>query len=67
MEWINVKDRLPEEGVLVVASFSDGSLEAVEFLTLEGMMCITDRHHYPFVLDGPGLTHWIQIPKPPEL
>ncbi len=60
MEWISVKDRLPEEGERVIAFCSDGiirlnRLEYGNFPIILGKGC----SHI-------GTTHWMPLPEPPK-
>lgn len=57
MEWISVKDRLPEYFESVLGS--DGKEVSVAFRTVEGNWI-----DEVFELDG-DVTHWMPLPSPP--
>lgn len=58
MEWISVKDRLPEAEQRVVI-FDRGQF-SVSYLTAWGHWAIEQQD----VMKEP--THWMPLPKPPE-
>lgn len=70
MEWISVKDKLPEENVYVLGLNKEGSFYIVCYCTTN-----KDRYNYDgweynlcpccdFV-DG-KFTHWMPLPEPPK-
>lgn len=66
MEWISVKDRLPEEGVLVLRYGNDVKKFDVDYI-------ITfDHPHEPYIWarllvdEYLKVTHWMPLPEPPK-
>ena len=66
-QWINVKDRLPEDGIPVLAFVFD----TMEVGYIE--MLITDDHEFHWIGDHNyidkghrAVTYWMPLPKPPE-
>ncbi|MDE6903190.1 MAG: DUF551 domain-containing protein [Lachnospiraceae bacterium] len=61
MEWISVKDRLPEHDgwYLVVHNFSFPSRKYVE------LRCFYKHFLEDFLLNG-DITHWMPLPDPPQ-
>ena len=56
-EWISVKERLPEVGLLVIVT--DGQLAGTGWFVGNEW-----RAHFP--LDSRSITHWMPLPEPPE-
>lgn len=72
MEWISVKDRLPEEGVLVL-TFSKKSLKGKNsYFCLEYMIKFEDDSSEPYIWshrlvdEWSELSHWMPLPGKPE-
>ncbi len=79
MEWIPFKDRLPEEGLIVLASSSNSS--DVFFYWIKAANCLEPRATF-MNSDGWGfdysmnqedwciyeekITHWMPLPEPPK-
>lgn len=68
MEWIDVKERLPNEGQKVLIARREGSRRWVEFSTY-----LPDKYkEYPWASEwgnnGPSVTHWMEftLPDPPK-
>jgi len=64
MEWISVKDRLPNKkgrAYLVFIGDYSNSQDAVEVAWFDGKLEIND---YPELEDG--ITHWMPLPEPPK-
>lgn len=57
MEWISVKDRLPEPNQDVLAIHSEGIID-INFLD----------HYTGFLFENlyGEITHWMPLPEPPE-
>lgn len=61
-EWISVKDRLPENGKIVLAYSKEKGVTFTHRLWFHQ----TDR---PFVIEYEGMvkvTHWMPLPEPPK-
>ena len=76
--WISVKDRLPEEdGLCLVYDGEGGSVMILSF-TRDMSRCFSITEHFnkrpgwyrrDFEwgdIEYPGVTHWMQLPPPPE-
>lgn len=65
MEWISVKDRLPENNEYIL--LYDSSLGLVyEGKLLPGDFYYSQRAGYSKDIgDGCEITHWLPLPKPP--
>ena len=66
-EWISVKDRLPKDGIPVLAFVFD-TIEVGYIETLT-----TDDYEFHWIGDHNyidkghrAITHWMPLPKPPE-
>lgn len=57
-EWISVKDRLPKEGVKVLACYKGAYLEICK--------CSEGVWVNRFGSDYTGVTHWMPLPEPPK-
>lgn len=62
MEWIKVEDRLPENGVEVLACF---------YNNVQTMPCWVDRYGDWFQVNRilpitNKITHWMPLPEPPK-
>lgn len=72
MEWINVKDELPESrDASVLAYFSKtGSIETVHIQDyFDDITNGIDKHGnqlYTKWYKSQGITHWMPLPEPPE-
>jgi len=65
MEWISVKDRLPEEGKLVLA-FEPGERMRVDYII--NFPAETPEFIWSNVRDDNNskTTHWMLLPEPPQ-
>ena len=62
MEWINIKDRLPEEGVQVLIYFADDKKYKVDYIVCcpePIWACTLEREEYK-------VTHWMPLPESPK-
>ena len=62
-EWVDVKDRLPEEGGMYIVTANAGHAQRVSFVqrhTKNRMWNLTGARSYWRV------THWMPMPKPPK-
>jgi len=78
MEWISVKDRLPDpyQYVLVFSKKQGGEPSplsiARQFKTIWEMMSTEDESNavacgdLTWYMDAHEITHWMPLPKPPE-
>ena len=66
-EWVSVKDRLPEENKDVLV-FTELGKMAVAFYEggIYWYLYIGDNGEGGYELNGEKITHWVQLPKPPE-
>lgn len=64
MEWISVEDRLPddESGYQVLVFANDIVSSWRQFLNHDGKRWV-DKGGYDFI---PIVTHWMQLPEPPN-
>lgn len=80
MQWIDVKDRLPEIGRYVLARYNGGNWidssdpENVYTVVVKRKACVVggnDREPYRYDTFGPGdffsyqISHWMPLPPPP--
>jgi len=65
MEWISVKDRLPEPHKEVQILSGDGDRWNAKRLT-QGNDWIIKNGHGNWVRFFDGATHWMPLPAPPE-
>ncbi len=59
MEWISVKDRMPENGVRVLTACDDGIVRLG--ISKGGFPFVVNRAH-----QFSGVTHWMPLPEPPK-
>lgn len=66
MNWISVKDRLPEdeEAVLVYYRFDDES--KMSFYGILTYYVYDPYPHWQHESTGLKVTHWMPLPEPPE-
>ena len=59
MEWISVKDRLPEkwEDVLICNCYSEVDTD---------MIWENPSGSFEFYFEGGNVTHWMPLPEPPK-
>lgn len=62
MEWISVKDILPEINQKHICYFEDGEQQVGE-RKKKGIWIIGNRFHWDYK-EQP--THWMPLPKPPK-
>jgi len=61
MEWINIKDRMPEEGEwIIIGSTEYPAIETA--MWLEGKYVLPDFGYLP----RPDTTHWMPLPETPK-
>ncbi len=58
MDWISVKDRLPEEEVYILL-YDDYCKEIIT-----GELCNGNFCSYDYIM--PRVTHWMPLPEPPK-
>lgn len=63
MEWISVKDKLPQEFKRVLV-YSDFGIDSKVFEG--GIFYDGETHCYCPIGKVDGVTHWMPLPKPPE-
>ena len=62
-EWISVDDRLPEDGVRVLAAHDDGVVRiGICRGCFPAVMCKKHEKAFGFA----EVTHWMAIPEPPK-
>jgi hypothetical protein len=73
-DWISVEDRLPEEGVPVLAIDMEGGEPGILFAVRDGMEWLEQDSTLwirgKWKADGVwlvGPTHWQPLPEPPEV
>ena len=70
MNWISVKDRLPddEEAVLIYWGFDFGKgLEGEEYYAIAQYICSEPKPYWSeHDKDTMVVTHWMPLPEPPE-
>lgn len=69
MSWINIEDRLPEEGQRVIIYFKMTGIDIMKYHDLEGT---EDRIMGKNLFTGRGfltddVTHWMPLPEPPDV
>ena len=67
-EWVDVKDRLPEENKDVLV-FTELGKMAIGFYggnNIYWYLYVGDNSEGGYELYGEKITHWAQLPKPPE-
>ena len=62
-EWISVKDRLPEDGVRVLAAHDDG---VVRIGICRGCFPAVMSKNHEKAFGFAEVTHWMPIPEPPK-
>lgn len=67
MEWISVEDRLPDIGAPVIATMKTDNTD-FDSEWWYGC-CVYREFGFPWVqIDNPNpITHWMPLPKPPQL
>lgn len=64
-EWISVEDRLPEDGIEVLAYTIAHSVRVLKRNNLMDDWDVTDRKNACIRSDY--VTHWMPLPEPPEV
>jgi hypothetical protein len=63
MEWIRCEDKLPDEGVYVLTYWKNHDEYRLDYIIHDEKdkfwACVLDD-------DGNIVTHWMELPKPPE-
>ncbi len=62
MEWISVKDRLPESEVMVLTYLEDDNHYMIDYIIMFDVplwACILERDNYK-------VTHWMPLPEAPK-
>lgn len=62
MDWISVKDRLPERFVSVLGFMSD----AGELPPVRECFVVREEFYFPGLLEFHPVTHWMPLPDPPK-
>ncbi len=62
--WISVKERLPEEGNIVLCS--TWSCVFCGYANSRGLFYVANNTMYDAWTWEPGVTHWMPLPEPPE-
>ena len=62
-EWISVEDRLPEDGVRVLAAHDDG---VVRIGICRGCFPAVVSKNHTKTFGIAEVTHWMQLPAPPK-
>lgn len=61
MEWISVKDRLPEEGKLVLTFMNGYEYKLNYVILLPEVLWATTLER-----EQNSITHWMPLPEPPK-
>lgn len=61
-EWISVRDKLPKDTEEILMTYND--------FVMEGFFS-NGKFYYPYTFEGSleeqeGITHWMELPKPPN-
>jgi hypothetical protein len=66
VEWISVKDRLPEHDERVLACYSFNT--SMQFIQVLDYYATDPVPHFQHELgtDGMKVTHWMPLPEPPK-
>lgn len=67
MEWISVKDRLPETGIYVLASCAMKVRDKIDYRNAVVMAFVCEEGFVDVELDEvitEGVTHWMPLPEP---
>lgn len=65
MEWISVKDRMPENEVRVLAIDNLSVIRVLVQNPFEGLEDWYDEEDFNRCNDGYDVTHWQPLPEPP--
>jgi hypothetical protein len=69
MEWISVKDRLPEEPDKCLVSLDNGVVDFATYIpasySIKGDSYTTKRPRWDIPRQWREVTHWMPLPKPP--
>jgi len=67
MEWINVKERLPEENTTVLVCKHNRLVCAMRYFNREPDLLMSKPHfYYNDIEQTSQITHWQNLPQPPQ-
>ena len=66
MNWISVKDRLPENEQTVLAYYNFGGKCKIRFYGTLTYYAFDPEPHWQHEGTGLKVTHWMPLPEPPE-
>lgn len=66
MNWINVKDKLPEENADVLIYRGGFIGDLMNVYTYKGHNEWEDEYGYWSITEDEGITHWMPLPAPPK-
>ena len=66
MNWISVKDRLPEDERTVLVYYNFGDKCKISFYETLAYYAFDPEPHWQHEGTGLKVTHWMPLPEPPE-
>ena len=69
MEWISVKDRLPDRGQYVLVCCTMKVTSKIDYVNAVTMAFVCEEGFVDVELDEvitEGVTHWMPLPEPPK-
>ena len=69
MNWINVKDKLPECGTYVLVCCTMKVTSKIDYVNAVTMAFVCEEEFVDVELDEvitEGVTHWMPLPEPPK-
>jgi len=63
MEWISVKDRLPDDVFDFVIAYADGAMSTIGYSKKNGFYEVYPIKVQLCICD---ITHWMPLPEPPK-